>query len=272
MTLWFTTYPKTVVVLTLLVTLFFGYFAKDVQRDHSNENMLPADEPIRAYYDEFQKHFDIRDKIAIGLSFEGGVYTPAAMAQIDRYSRFLEGRSDIDEVTSLTTVENIEGEAGGIVAGPLVEELPETAEEAVAVAAAVRSNHMIDGVLVSKDEKATLIVAQAEVPYLRDRSGGRRLRRDPGDDRCRCRPRKAVRRRLPDGHRSDRSLHGPRQPGHGAADHLDGRAASAVLVSQPAGDLDSAARWWWRRRSGRSARCRFWASRSPSCRRASRSF
>lgn len=149
-----------VVILGLLVTLVFGLFAKDVERDHSAEGMLPADEPIRDYYLEFKKHFNIRDRIAIALHHEGGVITPAVLDQVKRVSDRLEAGGFMDEVLSLATVENITAEAGQIFTGPLMKEVPRTPEEAEAVRRALAENDLISRALVSRDGKATLIVAQ----------------------------------------------------------------------------------------------------------------
>lgn len=155
-----TTYPRTVVLLTLLVTLFFGYFAKDVERDHSAEGMLPANEPIRDAYREFKKHFNIRDRIAIAFFDEHGVFTPEIFAQVDRISKWLEASGLMDDVISLTTVENITASGSDIFTGPLVESLPATQEEAGEIRSALKRNDMIAKPLVSPDEKATLVIAQ----------------------------------------------------------------------------------------------------------------
>jgi len=160
LTLFCTRHPRTVVFLVLLVTLVLGYFAKGIERDHSFKNMLPADEPIITYYQEFRKHFNIKSKIAIGLRFEDGLFTPEALAEVDRISRWLEGRDFVEDVQSLTTVENITGRGDEIVAAPLMETPPRTAEESAQARAAAFRNAMISRVLVSPDEKSTIIVAQ----------------------------------------------------------------------------------------------------------------
>lgn len=161
-----TGHPWAVVVLVLLVTIFFGYFAKGIERDHSNDGMLPPDEPIRAYFDEFQKHFDIRSKIVIGIHHDQGVFTPEVLAQVDRVATWLENYGEIDEVRCLTTQENITAEDGVIVTGPLVEEPPQTPEEVASLKAAVYGNSLLVRGLLSADEKATLIIAQpAFQPY-----------------------------------------------------------------------------------------------------------
>jgi len=155
-----TRHPRTVVILTLLVTLILGAFARDVERDHSAEGMLPADEPIRDYYDEFKQHFNIRDRIAIALYHEEGVLTPAVLAQVKRVSDWLEAGGIMDEVTSLATVENITAGDGEIFTGPLMEQVPRTLSEVEPVRRALGENALIAKALVSRDGRATLIVAQ----------------------------------------------------------------------------------------------------------------
>jgi len=162
LTLFCTRRPKTVVFLVALVTLVLGYFAKGIERDHSFKNMLPADEPIITYYQEFRKYFNIKSKIAIGLHFEEGLFTPEALAQVDRISRWMENRDFVEEVQSLTTVENITGRGDDIVAAPLMEGPPRTLEESARARDAAFNNPMISRALVSPDEKSTIIVAQPD--------------------------------------------------------------------------------------------------------------
>jgi len=159
-TIAFTRYPRTVIALILSVSLLFAFFAKDVERDHSAEGLLPADDPLHAYYDEFKKHFDIKAQIAIALFREGGLYTPEMIAQVGRISDWLGASGFVEEVKSLTTVESITSSGGEIIVGPLVGAIPETADEVELLREAVNHNPMIRSNLVSPDGKATLILAR----------------------------------------------------------------------------------------------------------------
>jgi len=160
LTLLCTRRPRTVVSLVILLTAVLGWFARGIERDHSFKNMLPADEPIIATYQEFNEHFDIKSKIAVGLRFPEGVFTPAALEQVDRISRWLEGRGFVEDVVSLATVENITAQGDEIRTEPLMEAVPRAAEEAAGVRAAAFRNPMISRALVSPDETSTIIVAQ----------------------------------------------------------------------------------------------------------------
>lgn len=160
MTIAFTRYPRTVIALILSLSLLFAFFAKDVGRDHSAEGLLPASDPLHAYYAEFKKHFDIKAQIAIALFHEGGLYTPEMIAQVGRISDWLEASGFVEEVKSLTTVESITSSGGEILVGPLVKAIPETEEDVESLREAVRQNPMIHDNLVSPDENATLILAR----------------------------------------------------------------------------------------------------------------
>lgn len=160
MTRLFTGYPKTVVLLTILITIIFGFFGRNIERDHSGEGMLPADEPIRVYFDEFKKHFNIRDQIVIALHSEQGVFTPKMLAKVDRTSKYLVDCGFTDEVKSLATFENITGVDGEIIIEPFMKKIPRNIEEAIDIEKVVHSFPLAEKFLVSEDGKSTLILAQ----------------------------------------------------------------------------------------------------------------
>ncbi len=160
MTRLFTGYPKTVVLLTILITIIFGFFGRNIERDHSGEGMLPADEPIRVYFDEFKKHFNIRDQIVIALHSEQSVFTPKMLAKVDRTSKYLVDCGFTDEVKSLATFENITGVDGEIIIEPFMKKIPRNIEEAIDIEKAVHSFPLAEEFLVSEDGKSTLILAQ----------------------------------------------------------------------------------------------------------------
>ena len=155
-----TAHPKTVVALTLIFTVVMGFFARNVQRDHSMERMLPKNDPIRMFYDDFKEHFDIRSKFVLAIYHPRGVFTPEVLTQIDRLSGQLEALDDVEEVQSLTTVENIASAEGVLTTHPLIETIPSTLEQAQALRRAVATNTMIRKGMVSEDENGTILFVQ----------------------------------------------------------------------------------------------------------------
>ena len=166
-----TRYPRMTIGLLVAWTLLFSFFAIRVERDNSMERMLPPDEPIRATFDKFRRHFDIKSRLVLAIEHPGGVFTPEILAQVDRLSGQLAELKLIDKVQSLTNVENITAADGMIKVSPLADRLPKTSEQIEAFARKARSNPMIVRGLVSEDEKATILFAQPTfMPYETEKS------------------------------------------------------------------------------------------------------
>ena len=155
-----TAFPWIIIVLTILLTGFFGYFAQFIERDHSMNRLVPPNEPIRIFYEEFRKHFNIESKIIIAVHNPQGIFSPETLKQISRLSKNITALKLVDDVQSLTMIENISASDGMITVQPLADSPPRTAQEVQAFAKAARSNPMIHNGLVSKDETSTVMFAQ----------------------------------------------------------------------------------------------------------------
>ena len=79
------TYPKTVVIGMVLLTVLFGLFIPKIQIDTDPENMLSEDEPVRLIHHAIKEEFKLYDIIALGIvdeTSENGVFTPNRLSQI----------------------------------------------------------------------------------------------------------------------------------------------------------------------------------------------
>lgn len=152
-------YPRTIVGLTIVLTVTSAFFARAVETDNSMERMLPADEPVVHFYNEFREHFNLKNSIVLGIEYPKGVYTPEILQQVDRLSKKLSALDRIDKVQSLTTMEDITGEDGMIMVSPLADKIPSTPQEVDRFVKAARNNSMFSEGLVSKDETATILFA-----------------------------------------------------------------------------------------------------------------
>jgi uncharacterized protein len=155
-----TSHPWFVVVFTLLLTGTAGYFTQFIERDHSMNRMVPPTEPIRIFYEEFRRHFNIESNIIIAVHDPDGIYSPETLQQIDRLSEKIAALDSINSVQSLSKVENILSDDGMITVEPLAETPPQTQEEALAFAEAARGNPMIKNGIVSEDETSTVLFAR----------------------------------------------------------------------------------------------------------------
>ncbi len=146
--------PWLTLLVQLLATSFFGFYAIQVQVDSSFENLLPADDPEGHYYDEIKQELG-DEKIAVVGVFADDVFTPATLAKIDALSRKLQAIDKVREVTSLTTIRGAEDTDMGLTVDKLLRQLPRTQAEADAFRAKVLANPLYVKNVVSPDSTAT---------------------------------------------------------------------------------------------------------------------
>jgi hypothetical protein len=143
----------------LAVTGFFGFFALSIRVDSAIENLLPDEDPDRAFYEQARAEFGGEEATVIGV-FADDVFAPEVLASIDQLSSRLAAVDGVREVVSLTTVKGVESEDSGVRVGRLMRALPRTEAEAAAFRARVFANPLYVGNLVSADAAATSILVQ----------------------------------------------------------------------------------------------------------------
>jgi predicted RND superfamily exporter protein len=142
--------PRFTLAAILIVTVALGYFARSLRVDSSVENLLPADDPERVYYNEVRETFGSEEATLIAL-FTDNVFVPQTLAEIHRLSTEIAAIEGVREVISLTTVKGVEIGDMGVRVGKLMRELPSTPAEADAFKARVLADPVYVGNLVSKD-------------------------------------------------------------------------------------------------------------------------
>ena len=75
-------YPKTVIGLMLLITLFFALQLPSITIDTDPENMMEADQADRLTYDRVKQDFGVHDLIVVGIVDEVGIFRPESLEQI----------------------------------------------------------------------------------------------------------------------------------------------------------------------------------------------
>jgi hypothetical protein len=156
-------FPKTVIVVILGITLAFGYFIPQVKFNNDAGEFIPPDDPAELYNNEVEDIFGNDAVVYIGLVTDN-VYAPETLAKIAELTSELENIEGVVEVTSLSTVNNIEGTFDGMEVYPLLDadNLPETEEDGLHIRKQVESWEILMNNLVSDDGKATSIVVELE--------------------------------------------------------------------------------------------------------------
>ena len=142
--------PRATLAAMLAVTLILGFFARTIRVDSSIEELLPAHDPDRAYYDAAVATFGSEEIVVIGV-FAADVFAPATLAKITALSERLGAIDGVREVLSLSTVKSVEVGDFGLTTGRLMRALPQTPEETAALRARVLATPLYVGNVVSAD-------------------------------------------------------------------------------------------------------------------------
>jgi len=79
-----TEFPKTTVVVFLIVTAFFAIQFPKMKIDTDPENMLREDEPIRVFHKQVKKEFGIEELIVLGIVRDDGIFHKDSLEKIRR--------------------------------------------------------------------------------------------------------------------------------------------------------------------------------------------
>jgi len=153
--------PRITLLLIAVITLALGVSARTIQVDSAIENLLPRDDPDHDFYHQARRTFGSEEATVIGL-FSADVFSPEALAAIDRLSTELGGIAGVREVLSLTTVKGVENQDGDVSVGRMMRKLPTSVEEARTFRDKILESPLYTGNLVSADGRATAVAVLFE--------------------------------------------------------------------------------------------------------------
>ncbi|MBI4715054.1 MAG: MMPL family transporter [Nitrospirae bacterium] len=175
--------PRLVIALTLAVTLIFLAQFPRIRTDTDPKNMLPATSDVRVSNDAVERWFVLhKDVIVMGIVRENGgdgIFDPLTLERIGRMTgeiREIPGVV-VQDVASLTTVDNVVVEGEQLAVRPAVAEVPRTPEAMAALKESLLSNPLFVDRLLSKDGTATAIYIPLE-PGANAREIGDPIARD----------------------------------------------------------------------------------------------
>ncbi len=157
-------WPKITIALTFITIFVCAAFIPELKIDARSESFLPPDNPALVYRDKVEDIFGLRDPMVIAVinHDEHGVFNPHTLQLIQWLTKEVMKMPKInrDRVVSLTTEDNIKGNAEGMVVEPFIEHTPVTQQQANKIREAVMDFPLYVGSLVAKDGTATLIVTE----------------------------------------------------------------------------------------------------------------
>ncbi len=169
-------HPYLTVFVIILITVVLGYFSKDIRIETDFMKMLPEDNPVRVAQEAMEEEFGVADMIIVGLVTDD-IFDSGFLENIKKLSKKLKRlriesdpfadpdtgemktkmRRYIEDVTSLSTIDYIEGTDEGMEVSDLMEEVPKNRQEADRLKQRVLSWDFYLGNVVARDLKATAI-------------------------------------------------------------------------------------------------------------------
>jgi predicted RND superfamily exporter protein len=149
--------PRTTLAVLAAATVVLGIFASRIQIDSSFENLLPAHDPERVFYEEVQAQFGSDQATQIGF-FTDDIFTPENLSVLEDLTDRLAAIDGVREALSLTNVKGIEPTDFGLRIGRLMASRPETPEDAARFKETVLTSPLYVGNLVSPDAGAAAVL------------------------------------------------------------------------------------------------------------------
>ncbi|MBR6060982.1 MAG: MMPL family transporter, partial [Spirochaetales bacterium] len=157
-------YPIVIIAVTLIITVFLGIQLKDLVISNDTTIFLPESNPSRVFYTEVAETYDSGNMMIVGIDFaEGYVYSKQNLEFIDELSKKFEPIQYVDSVTSVVSVDYLIGDDAGFETAPLVDEMPETEEDELAIKEKLESWELYKGTFYSDDFKKTMITINIKV-------------------------------------------------------------------------------------------------------------
>lgn len=162
-------HPKTVVLLTIIITIIFMIQFPKIKTDTNPKHMLPATSDVRVWNDEVDRIFGLyEDTIVIGIRNEGGVLNKETLGKIKRITDEIlriKGVATTD-VNSFTTITNVTSEKTGgsdiLRVAQLMTDVPEKEEEINKFRKVLLENPLFVNRIISKDLKTAAIYVPLE--------------------------------------------------------------------------------------------------------------
>lgn len=159
--------PVKTLLLLLLVTLFLGSGLSKLKIDNNQESELPKDNEIVATNDRLDEVFGEKGIILIGIKNTDSIYNQDTLTLIDQLSEDIKTVPFVisDEVTSLSTFQNLTAREWGLERDPFLKQIPDSEQAMEQLKHDVIHNDEVYGRLVSNDGSFVAITAYVEEGY-----------------------------------------------------------------------------------------------------------
>ncbi len=154
-------HPKKIVVVVLVLTAFFGYWARSVNVTTNIKDFFPAEHPQVLTYEAVEKVFGSAEFIMVAVNGPD-IFQQGTLTRIQQMTSDLEKLDGVTRVRSITNIEEVRGSEWGIEVAALIDHIPTEADELASLRARVLSDPMYAGSIISADGTAALLVTEVD--------------------------------------------------------------------------------------------------------------
>ncbi len=157
--------PKIVIGGALIITMLFASQLPKITTDTDPKHMLPITSAVRQNNDQVEREFELHpDVLVLGVVNERGIVTEQTLARISDLTSQIQRIPGVivRDVTSFTTIDNVTAVGGELTVRPLLEHIPQSAEELESFRKKLFENPIFLNRIISPDGKATAIYIPIE--------------------------------------------------------------------------------------------------------------
>ncbi len=148
-----------IIILSILLTGFFGYELTNIKLNSNVIDSLPANDSIVSLFKDIGKQFG-GNEIGMVIIKSDNVFKPAVLKDVRKVTKTVGQIKGVSSVTSLTNILNFDGAGNNFQVNPLINmaRLPHTQKGIDSLKQNVVSNKMYRGNLVSADGSSCIVV------------------------------------------------------------------------------------------------------------------
>lgn len=167
-----TTYPKTVILIMVLLMVALISQLPKLYRDHRTDAFLPQDHPALIYKNKVDDMFGLKEPVVIVVVNDGpqGIFTPKTLELVRWLTEAVLKIQEVETVNSIANEDNVKWseEEQEFWVDPFLKKVPRTRVELDQLREDLFSFELYPGVIVARDGSAASIIIEPKSDDLAD--------------------------------------------------------------------------------------------------------
>lgn len=156
-------HPKKVIAATILILLFPISHLLQIKMDTSTEGFMHSDDPKLVAYNHFRNDFG-RDEMVVVAIENDNIFSLGFLQKLCKLHEEIEANVPyLNKVTSLCNVRDTRGVGDTLLTDDLLDPFPATRADVEKIKKRVIHSHFYKNLLISKDQKMTMIFLETDV-------------------------------------------------------------------------------------------------------------